>query len=496
MHSWPRIERMLMARLAPCFMLLCLACGEVPQGADGTLSQHKREPQALLATDLGQWSPTGPLVFARASHTATLLPSGKLLVAGGSGTFSGALSSAEVYDPGRANGAPRALWPRSRRHTATLLPSGKVLVAGALRLPGSLPLQRGGVRPGDGPGAPPARWPPLARATRRRCCPRARCSSLGALAPAAAPSPARRCTTRPRAAGAPPALWPRLATTTRRRCCRRARCSSLGAMASSGSLSSAEVYDPATGQWSTTGSWPIDPRATTTRRRCCPPARCSSRGLAPARRCTTRRRPLEPTASGLRSHHTATLLPSGKVLVAGATPPLPLQRGGVRPGHGHWSPTPLASVPHTATLLPTGKVLVAGAAPASSPARSSTTRPPANGAPRPRLRSLRHTATLLPTGRCSSRGLLRRPRQRGGVRPGHGHWSPRLWPPAPHTATLLPTGKVLVAGGLTPPAATSPARRCTTRPPAHGAPRAPWPPPRAATRRRCCRPARCSSRGL
>jgi hypothetical protein len=45
----------------------------------------------------GEWEVTGSLGTARASHTATLLPSGKVLVAGGDGN--GASTSAELYDP-------------------------------------------------------------------------------------------------------------------------------------------------------------------------------------------------------------------------------------------------------------------------------------------------------------------------------------------------------------------------------------------------------------
>ena len=80
----------------------------------------------------GTWSGTGSLAVARYGHTATLLASGKVLVAGG-GPGSSPPTSAELYD--RANGTwsgtGSLLAPR-REHTAILLPSGKVLVAGGL----------------------------------------------------------------------------------------------------------------------------------------------------------------------------------------------------------------------------------------------------------------------------------------------------------------------------------------------------------------------------
>ena len=46
----------------------------------------------------GTWTATGSLNTARYDHTATLLPNGKVLVAGGM-TNGGYLSSAELYDP-------------------------------------------------------------------------------------------------------------------------------------------------------------------------------------------------------------------------------------------------------------------------------------------------------------------------------------------------------------------------------------------------------------
>ena len=73
---------------------------------------------------------TGSLNTARYGHTATLLPNGKMLVAGGGGS-SGFLSSAELYDPASGTWTATGSLNSARYlHTATLLPNGKVLVAG------------------------------------------------------------------------------------------------------------------------------------------------------------------------------------------------------------------------------------------------------------------------------------------------------------------------------------------------------------------------------
>jgi hypothetical protein len=80
------------------------------------------------------WSAAGSLADARVNHTATLLPSGKVLVAGGhnlDGGFFHALSGAELYDPlGNTWSAAGDMSTGREYHTATLLPSGQVLVAG------------------------------------------------------------------------------------------------------------------------------------------------------------------------------------------------------------------------------------------------------------------------------------------------------------------------------------------------------------------------------
>jgi len=73
--------------------------------------------------------PTGSLSAARESHTATLLPDGKVLVAGGYN--SSYLSSAELYNPSNGTWTATGSMAAARgSHTATLLPDGRVLVAG------------------------------------------------------------------------------------------------------------------------------------------------------------------------------------------------------------------------------------------------------------------------------------------------------------------------------------------------------------------------------
>jgi N-acetylneuraminic acid mutarotase len=78
----------------------------------------------------GIWTTTGNLATARHLHTATLLPDGKVLVCGGSSDL-GDLASAEVYDPATGTWTSTGSMTTPRRaHTATLLPNGKVLVTG------------------------------------------------------------------------------------------------------------------------------------------------------------------------------------------------------------------------------------------------------------------------------------------------------------------------------------------------------------------------------
>jgi hypothetical protein len=282
-------------------------------------------PRLVMAADLGTWSTTGIMSTARIYHTATLLPNGKVLAAGGqNGVGSGKinLSSAELYDPSTGSWSSTGSMNNARRqHTATLLPNGEVLVAG-----------------GGG----------------------------GSL------------------------------------------------------MSLAELYDPAAGTWSTTGSM-----------------------------------------SAGRANFTATLLPNGEVLVAGGTngSSYPSSAELYDPAAGTWSTTGSMSVGRancTATLLPSGNVLVAGGSSGGNTSSSAELYDPAAGTwsttGSMSVGRANCTATLLPSGNVLVAG---------GSSGGYTSSSAEVYDPSARTwsltgsmsanhisdtATLLPNGKVLVAG--------------------------------------------------
>jgi len=89
------------------------------------------------------WNILSPMLTPRNQHTATLLADGRvLIVAGRAACALTAMTSTELYDvtapPNGISSAQSPLTASSRgSHTATLLPSGKVLVAGGSEYPQS-----------------------------------------------------------------------------------------------------------------------------------------------------------------------------------------------------------------------------------------------------------------------------------------------------------------------------------------------------------------------
>ena len=90
-------------------------------------------PQTAVATTAG-WTPVGSMAIGRQSQTATLLASGKVLVAGGvrfSGNFLILLALAELFDPSTNTWAITGSMASARENfAATLLNDGRVLVVG------------------------------------------------------------------------------------------------------------------------------------------------------------------------------------------------------------------------------------------------------------------------------------------------------------------------------------------------------------------------------
>jgi N-acetylneuraminic acid mutarotase len=319
----------------------------------------------------------------RANFTATLLPNGKVLIAGGD-NLSGGLASAEIYDPqtGRWTSTGSMHMPRSM-HVAALLPNGKVLVAGGCN---------------------------------------ADCNTATATAELYDPSTGQ---------------WSLTGSMSTLRYYFTATLLGAGKVLVTGGCSQtacgavtavSELYDPATGQWSHTGS------------------------LVTA-----------------RDYQTATLLGNGRVLVAGGytTSGASASAEVYNPSTGAWSATGSMTAGrsiHSATLLANGQVLVAGGQSQYGALLSSAELyNPATGkwtvTGSMTYRRQNHTATLLANGTVLIGGGFGRSTARSSTalataeiyNPATGAFSATgsmTTARDEHIAVRLPNGRVLAAGGL------------------------------------------------
>jgi uncharacterized delta-60 repeat protein len=346
----------------------------------------------LLITQTSQagfWVTNSPINVQRAFYSATLLPNGKVLIAGGS-TGDGRTNAAELYNPATGTWTPTGSLKTSRSgHTATLLPNGKVLVAGG----------------------------------------------------------------------------------------------AIGNLASASYLSSAELYDPATETWTPTGAMHA--------KRSSPSMTLLKTGKVlvaggyyddPVTGSTYLDTselydPIAGTWSVLtnrlnagRVWHTATLLPDGKVLIAGGSTSGPIGHLASAelfdPSAETWTETSFLNTAryyHTATLLPNGKVLVVGGDDVIYPhihyLSSAELYDPLTGTwtQTGSLNEARefHTATLLPRGQLLIVGGVGNAGFLASAElydPITGTWTTTnglAFPRRSHKATLLPGGRVMVTGGVT-----------------------------------------------
>jgi hypothetical protein len=257
----------------------------------------------------GSWRSTGSLNVPRLQATATLLDTGKVLVAGGRNfAFSQSLKSAELYNPVTEAFTPTGSMTDGRwSHTATKLANGKVLVAGGFTDPTTSANAQPVLTSAELYDPATGTWTPTGSMTTRRALHVAQLLPNGKVLVAGG----RTC-------NGPPPLACNSAFTT----------------------PTAEIYDPATGAWT------------------------PATGLNSARTTTS-----------------AVLLGNGKVLVPAGFPGGQATADVYDPAANTWTPTGFLNAPRArqgAMLLPDGSALVAAGSTGAAVVSTETYNPATN----------------------------------------------------------------------------------------------------------------------
>lgn len=340
---WTTTGSMTVARQDHTAILLSTGKVLVAGGRSSGTSTTGLKTAELFDTITGKWATTGSMTGGRYMHTATQLgtnsnamTSGKVLIAGGlNGTAS--VNTAELYNPSPSSGiwAPAGNLNAFRHaHTATLLADGKVLVAGGLN--GTATLASAAVyNPASGAGSWTATTGPIP----------------------------------------PPGLKAHTATLlTTAGAQLKNKVLLVGGNNGSNAVGSVFLFDPAQSQFSTLTALPSPREGHTTT--------VLANGnllVAGGKNGTTLRTSLifNPSSgmgtwtpvgdmTAARQLHTATLLANGQVLVAGGSSgSAPLASAELFNGTNAWAATtalPAAVQAHTAVLLTNNAVLIAGGA--------------------------------------------------------------------------------------------------------------------------------------
>lgn len=121
-----------MKHLNPLLVSILMAATPVISCRANIHSEDGASGAPFIANDASSISATNSMNAARSGHTATLLPNGQVLIAGGmerNGVF---FNNAELYNPTTSSFTtiPKNMSVQRAGHIATLLPNGKVLIAG------------------------------------------------------------------------------------------------------------------------------------------------------------------------------------------------------------------------------------------------------------------------------------------------------------------------------------------------------------------------------